>query len=190
MPLWSHSHPQLGCPPARFVDARFVLDDVLRVAQHAMECVEISTGLVGGAGLNEDVAECGGFDRSGPHGQAAGVGGELAEQFVASAAADDVDDVDVPAGEPGRGNRGGFLSDLVRDQVADACAAGRRCGCRRTRRWFVVLKPGSAPEGAALAAPSCQPAPSAASPVPATPYDKAGQGAADQGRRHSGRDQG
>ena len=52
--------------------------------------------------LHQAVAESGRLGRPGEHGDAEGVGGELAEQGVLRAAADQVDDVDVTACE-GRG---------------------------------------------------------------------------------------
>ena len=68
------------------------------------------------AGLDEHVAERGRLDRTGEHRQPAGVGGQLAEQLVAGAAADEVDDVDVAAGQAGR--------------VADGPGDRPRRGCR------------------------------------------------------------
>ena len=70
-----------------------------------------------GPGLDEDVAERRRLGRARHHRQPAGVGGELAQQRVAGAAADDVHDVDGVAGQPlrvrhrprggpGRGSRG------------------------------------------------------------------------------------
>jgi len=55
--------------------------------------------LTGGESLDEDVAEGGGLDRSGEDTTAGGVGGHLAEEGIASAAADDVDDRDRLAGD-------------------------------------------------------------------------------------------
>ena len=51
-------------------------------------------------GLDQHVAEGRRLDRTGHHRQPARIGRELAEQPVADAAADDVDDVDRPAGQP------------------------------------------------------------------------------------------
>ena len=50
-----------------------------------------------GHGLDEDVADGGGFDGAGDDGAIAGVGGELIEQFVSAAAANDVDCADLSA---------------------------------------------------------------------------------------------
>ena len=44
-----------------------------------------------GNGLHQDIAHGRGLDRAGEHGAAGGVGGELREQAVLRAAADDVD---------------------------------------------------------------------------------------------------
>ena len=52
-----------------------------------------------GAGLDEQVAQRGRLDRAGDDRHAGGVGGELAEQRVLRAAADEVDDVDGVPGE-------------------------------------------------------------------------------------------
>ena len=49
--------------------------------------------------LHEHVSEDGRLDRAGEDGTGAGIGGELIEQGVARAAADDVDDFDALAGE-------------------------------------------------------------------------------------------
>ena len=49
------------------------------------------------ARLNQDVADRRRLDRPGHHGQPAGVGGELAQQLVPGAAADQVHGVGVPA---------------------------------------------------------------------------------------------
>ena len=54
-----------------------------------------------GAGLHQRVAERRRLDRAGQHRQPARVGGELAEQGVPRAAADDVHDLDVAAGQLG-----------------------------------------------------------------------------------------
>src|SRR5204862_1654853 len=81
-----------------------------------------------GAGLDTDVAQGGGLHRAGDYGQAAGVGGELAQRFVAGAAADEVDHVDRAAGEPGRVPDGGAVGDgeAVEDAADVPGTAGRR----------------------------------------------------------------
>ena len=53
----------------------------------------------GRARLHQHVAEGRGLDRPGDHRQPAGVGGELAQQRVLRAAADQVHDVDVAPGQ-------------------------------------------------------------------------------------------
>ena len=52
-----------------------------------------------GARLHQDVAEGRGLDRAGLDREAAGVGGQLAQQLVAGASPDQVHDVDLPAGQ-------------------------------------------------------------------------------------------
>ena len=91
------------------------------------------------AGLHQRVAERGGLDRPGHDRQAAGVGGELAEQRVAGAAADDVHDVDVPAGQPlrvGARRARWARARLSRMQRTIAGRAGRHrlAGARGRRR--------------------------------------------------------
>ena len=50
--------------------------------------------LAEGDGLKHDVASGGGFGRPGEDGNASGVGGELIEEIVVAAAADDVEQLD------------------------------------------------------------------------------------------------
>src|SRR5258705_11162174 len=52
------------------------------------------TDFTAGARLDQNISQGSGFDWSGQYATVAGVGGELVEQFVARAAADDVDDLD------------------------------------------------------------------------------------------------
>ena len=85
------------------------------------------------AGLDQHVAQRGGLDRAGDDRQPAGVGGELAQQRVLRAAADDVDDVDALAGEPLRPARcvvGEAPREAVQDAADDLGRALRRGAAR------------------------------------------------------------
>ena len=75
-----------------------------------------------GAGLDGQVAEGGGFDRSGDHGQAGRVGGELAQQPVLRAAAHDVDHLHRGTGQIGRSMDGAGVGG--RQGVEDAAHRG------------------------------------------------------------------
>src|SRR5262245_38890443 len=88
--LSSPPQPVLQRLPAVRVAARLVAPDLLSLPQHAPQCREASVEHARGARLDKDVAERGGLDRAGQHRFAAGVGGQLAQQLVAGAAADDV----------------------------------------------------------------------------------------------------
>ena len=76
--------------------------------------------------LHRDVAERGGFDRPGDDGAAGGVRGELIEQPVARAAADDADLVEPRAGE--------LLERLEHDAVLEGQALEDRARVRRPAR--------------------------------------------------------
>ena len=65
------------------------------------ERLEVAREEPAGARLHEDVAEGGRLDRPGQDRQLAGVRGQLAEERVPGAAADEVDDLDRPAGQAG-----------------------------------------------------------------------------------------
>src|SRR6188768_404429 len=91
--------PALGRLPRGRVAAWLVAHDLLSLPQQGPQRREVSADCPGRAGLHEDVAERGRLDRTGQHGQPAGVRGELAEQLVAGATTDDVHRVDVPAGQ-------------------------------------------------------------------------------------------
>ncbi len=90
------------------------------------------------AGLDEDVAERRRLDRPGDHRQPAGVGGELAEQRVAGAAADEVDDVDRAPGQARRVARRSARYAGARLSRMHRTSAGRdrrrRAGRPRGRR--------------------------------------------------------
>ena len=74
-----------------------------------------------GAGLHQQVAQRGGLDRAGDDRQAGRVGDELAQQLVLRAAADDVDDVDPPPGQPWRvlDSGGERVGQAVQDAAHD-----------------------------------------------------------------------
>ena len=82
-----------------------------------------------GPGLHQHVAQRRRLDRAGQHRQPAGVGGELAEQRVARSAADDVHDLDVPAGQLGGPAHGAPVGQ--RQAVEDAA---HRLGLALRRR--------------------------------------------------------
>src|SRR5690349_24104238 len=83
-----------GCPllvtAARLVSAEFV-----RVAQQRAQVGEAATDRAEAAGLDHHVRQGGRLDRASHHRYAARVGGELAQQRVTGAPADDVQHVDV-----------------------------------------------------------------------------------------------
>ena len=74
--------------------ARLVAADVLGRADERAQRLEVPGKQPAGARLDQDVAERRRLDRPGHDRQPAGVGGELAQERVACAAADEVDDLD------------------------------------------------------------------------------------------------
>lgn len=84
------------------------------------------------ARLHEDVADRGSFDGSGQDVQPAGVGRELTQQRVASPAADDVYDVDLPSGQFTCSAQRRPIGE--REAVYDAPSKLGRCGGRRLVR--------------------------------------------------------
>jgi hypothetical protein len=66
----------------------------------APEVLELAVGKAGSPGLDEDVADGSGFDRSGKHGPPGPVGDELAQESVLAGAADQVDHADRLSTEP------------------------------------------------------------------------------------------
>ena len=98
-------------------------------ANERAQRLEVAGEQAARARLDEHVAERGRLDRTGDDRQPAGVGGQLAEQLVARAAADQVDDLDRSAGQPRR--------------VADGPAEGARRGCRGCTGRAPAAWPGS-----------------------------------------------
>src|SRR6266540_6415205 len=64
------------------------------------QCRQVAVQGAVGPGLHEQVAQGGGLDGSGDQRSAGGIGGELAQQRVLRSAADEVDDLHRPAGQP------------------------------------------------------------------------------------------
>src|SRR5689334_19869692 len=74
--------------------------DVLRAADERAEGREVALEQAMGAGLDQDVAECGRLNRSGEDRQLAGIGGQLAQELVARPATDEMHDPHLQTGEP------------------------------------------------------------------------------------------
>src|SRR5207244_9393763 len=115
------------CPGGR-VGAGLVAVDGLGGADQGAQGGQIVGGGTESAGLDERVAEGGGFDGAGEDRDAAGVGGELAEQLVAGAAADNVHSVDVAVGQAPRVGEGGPVcqGEAVQDTADGFGGAVRR----------------------------------------------------------------
>ncbi len=102
----------------RSAGRRLVAAEGLRRTYHRAQRGEVAADQPERPGLHQDVPERRRLDRAGDYGQAAGVRRELAQQLVAAAAADDVDDVDVDPRKPaGVGDR---ASERRRQAVEDA----------------------------------------------------------------------
>ena len=147
--------------------AGLVAADVLGRPDQRAQGLEVAGHEPAGPGLDEDVAERRRLDRPGQHRDLARVGGELAEQRVSGAAADEVDDLDGPTRQPrrvtdGSGVGGGEAVEDAPDEPGarsgagwSCCAAGRgdpgRHVARRQERRVVRID--DRPAGRQLARP-------------------------------------
>ena len=131
-------HAALGGVPVE-AGARVVTAYVVRLADEGTHGGEVGQVGAEGARLDEHVAERGRLDRAGQHRHAEGVRGQLAEQVVVGAAADDVHDLEVAAGQRGRrcgggaGRRAARLSRMQR-VISPAGLRERLAGLRAPAR--------------------------------------------------------